>query len=317
MPNPDLSVQNISDLYIRTNFEKLNTFFREQGQLLDFKFVDVVFTRAGTRKVFHGLKRVPSDLIRLSVTGPGNITFNRSEFDKDYITLSATDACRVRLYVGSYFQSEQTLNFGPEDLETWFAVPTLEAVIAASETSAEEAGIVPAGSMVLWPGSAIPDGWIEVLGQTLLKEEYPDVYAVCGTTWNTGTEAASEFRLPPASGRHPLFAGSGSGLTARTLGQTLGAETHQLTSTEMPAHTHTQNSHNHGLTNSNGSVFRLLQVGTGSGVDANDGAPNITTVDPVSVISVNTAVATNQNTGGDGSHNNMGPSLVFKLIIKT
>lgn len=128
-----------------------------------------------------------------------------------------------------------------------------------------------------------------------------------------GVSAAADYAahktiaLPKALGRALASAGAGSGLTSRALGAILGEETHQLTSAEMPSHTHTQNSHTHvqrGHTGSGSAGSTILTTGTAA-------VPNL-----IPSQNDTAATATNQNTGGDGAHNNMQPTLFVNVMVK-
>lgn len=103
-----------------------------------------------------------------------------------------------------------------------------------------------------------------------------------------------------------------------TVEGTGGESTHTLTTTEMPSHTHTQNSHNH-TQDPHSHSFNVRaatnQVGselgyTGTNRSTADGTTNTTATNQA-------ATATNQNTGGDGAHNNLQPYIVVYMWKRT
>jgi microcystin-dependent protein len=149
---------------------------------------------------------------------------------------------------------------------------------------------VPTGAVFMWPAAvAAPTGYLLVEGQTISRTTYAALFAVYGTTWGAG-DGSTTFTMPDWRGRSPLGAGTGSGLTARTVGQTGGEETHVLTTPEIPSHSH--NTYVDGTT----APFSI-------GVDFNG------------------AIATGGTqtglTGGGGAHNTMHPFAVTNWIVKT
>jgi microcystin-dependent protein len=116
---------------------------------------------------------------------------------------------------------------------------------------------LPTGSITSFAGISAPTGWLLCFGQTLSRTTYSDLFAVLSTTYNTGGEAGTDFRLPDLRGRviagqddmggisANRLTGQSGGVDGDVMGGTGGLETHTLTSAQMPTHTHTQNSHNH------------------------------------------------------------------------
>ena len=96
-------------------------------------------------------------------------------------------------------------------------------------------------------------GWVLCDGRSLLRADYPDLFNLIGTTF--GSVDSHSFNLPDPRGRTLGITGSGANLTPRSLGDTIGQETHTLTIQEMPSHNHgvTDPGHSHSYVNNNGS----------------------------------------------------------------
>jgi microcystin-dependent protein len=184
------------------------------------------------------------------------------------------------------------------------------------------ANMLPSGMIAPYAGTTAPSGWQLCDGTGLNSVAQPALFAVIGYTYGG---SGGTFNVPDMRTRVPVGL-NGSGTFAALNGKG-GAETHTLTTTEMPshthtqnahthtqdAHTHTQNSHNHTQDSHNhtqnahshtvdgalvprgtGSVFREL-------TDANAGSSNVTsrtaTATNIATTATNqAATATNQNT---------------------
>src|SRR6476660_8308994 len=79
-----------------------------------------------------------------------------------------------------------------------------------------------------------PKGWALCNGQLLPINQNQALFALVGTMY--GGNGQTNFALPDLRGRTPIHVGGGF-----TQGQTSGEETHTLSLTELPAHTHAVN----------------------------------------------------------------------------
>lgn len=141
-------------------------------------------------------------------------------------------------------------------------------------------GTIPIGGIIMWSGSVtnVPAGW-----------------ALCDGTTHYGVVS------PDLRGRFVLGAGSGAGLTPRTVGQSGGEETHTLTLGEMPSHSHT-------------NVF------VDNGYPDNWGRRDTTGVNGHFIVDShgggNLANFASTANGGGGAHTNMPPYYVLAYIIR-
>jgi microcystin-dependent protein len=147
---------------------------------------------------------------------------------------------------------------------------------------------VPTGVISPYAGldSNIPTGYLLCNGQAVSRTTYATLFGVVNTTYGVGDNSTT-FNLPDLRGRAPIGAGTGTGLTARALGATVGTETHTLTIAQMPSHDHSS-----------------LQFGSSGGA-AGLRADAIVTTDTRTGF-----------TGGGEAHPNMQPSLALNFIIK-
>lgn len=161
-------------------------------------------------------------------------------------------------------------------------------VTGALTTSAGTSFLPP--GIVMWYGfTSAPTGWLECDGTAVSRTTYAALFAVIGTTFGVG-DGSTTFNLPNQARRVLVGrGGSGTGTLGSTLGSTGGAETHALVTAEMPAHTHTY-------------------TGPVSTVAATAGALSVPQ---------NTAGATSGSNGSGTAHNNMQPSLVMMMIIRS
>jgi microcystin-dependent protein len=92
----------------------------------------------------------------------------------------------------------------------------------------------------------LPDsGWIKSNGAVLIRAAYPRLFAKIGTTYNTGGELSTQFRIPDWRGVFPRCLDEGRGIdSGRGLGNTLQASqnlahAHGATASSAGEHAHT------------------------------------------------------------------------------
>lgn len=138
---------------------------------------------------------------------------------------------------------------------------------------------------------------------TLLWTNVSDTYAPVAT--GRGASAAADFgankamTLPKSLGRVLGVYGSGSGLTARSLGETTGAETVVLSEANLAAHTHVQRYDSSLDASGANTVF----------------IPSAVTTDENGVAHTSTATTTG-STGSGTAHANMQPTSFWNVMIR-
>lgn len=162
-------------------------------------------------------------------------------------------------------------------------------VVLSSSNSVNSTGMV-----TMWTTGTAPSGWLLCDGSAVSRSTYSSLFAVVGTTYGSG-DGSTTFNVPDFTGRVAIAAGTGnaSDATAHALGDTGGTETHTLTESEMPAHTHSNS---------------VASYADGSGVGTWPGGNS-----PF----YGTHTWNTESTGGDTAHNNLQPYTVINFIIKT
>lgn len=126
-----------------------------------------------------------------------------------------------------------------------------------------------------------------------------------------GVSAAADFaahktiNLPLALGRALAIAGTGTGLTARVLGNALGEEKHTIAANELPAHSHTITDPGHVHSS---VVASAQQTSSGGGFFAATGGNTSSAVTGIT--------ATNNSTAPAATSNVMQPTTFVNIMIK-
>lgn len=167
--------------------------------------------------------------------------------------------------------------------------------------------ITPAGTIAPYGGSSAPTGFLICDGSAVSRTTYAALYTAIGTTYGAG-DGTTTFNLPNLKGRVPV--GRDSGQTEfDNLGETGGAKTHTLTTTEIPSHTHSNR------------WRAFMPSGTGTLALNDRGGDAILVSDNASHGSNGEDIGGNPSVsnaaGGGGAHNNLQPYLVVNYIIKT
>lgn len=171
---------------------------------------------------------------------------------------------------------------------------------------------VGAGTIVHTVRSTAPTGWLFLDGSTISGGEslYPALWDVLPASMQSG----SDILLPDASGR--MLIGHDSADTKfDVIGETGGAETVTLTTTQLPAHTHT------GTTAADAHTHAPL--GGGNFLDDTSGAPVAGTSGGIGGgLSATTAsdshshTFTTNSSGSGAAFSIMNPYITFNVMIR-
>lgn len=102
---------------------------------------------------------------------------------------------------------------------------------------------IPTGAIMMWGLATAPAGWLLLNGQTVSRTTYANLFSLWGVMYGVG-DGSTTFRLPDLTGRVPVGYDAVQG-EFNAVGKVGGAKTHQLVTSEMPAHTHTGPNHTH------------------------------------------------------------------------
>ncbi len=169
------------------------------------------------------------------------------------------------------------------------------------------------GEIKMYSGTTAPKGWMFCDGAAISRTTYAKLFDVIGTKYGAG-DGSTTFALPNLQGRVPIGVSS-----SHALASTGGAETHTLTTAQIPAHTHGSKTLTGTINLRSGSV-----TGGASGII---GSTDTTWSGSHAIVSTTTqsnpkyhrvtVTATHEHTsvGSGSAHNNMQPYLTINYII--
>jgi microcystin-dependent protein len=183
---------------------------------------------------------------------------------------------------------------------------------------------IPIGGLLPYVGATAPNSSFALpFGQAISRTTYATLFSLISTTFGTG-DGSTTVNLPDLRGRAIFgldnmggsaasrITNGGSSITGTTLGAFGGAETHTLTTNEIPSHAHSITEPNGGQ----GHLHSLTIGGTATSSGANSGATGNSSV----TNNMNSAFATTgitiNNTGGGAAHPIMPPTIVLPFILR-
>jgi microcystin-dependent protein len=212
-----------------------------------------------------------------------------------YTFSAPSDLWIQELIDGMLFDLTNALKFTQGGAVTPMQAAQVFADIYEGLTTYSQIGTIIEYGAITLPANALPCD-----GASYLRTDYQALFDVIGVIW--GSADSSHFNVPDLRGRDLLGAGSGPGLTPRTIADLGGEEAHQITISELASHNHTDSGHAHSTGNS-------LLLGTSVPPPLDALGPN-----PLPT-STGSGSANIQNTGGDVPHNNMQPFTVVQRGI--
>jgi microcystin-dependent protein len=167
---------------------------------------------------------------------------------------------------------------------------------------------LPIGTIIDFGGTSLQTNYLATDGAAISRTTYAALFTAIGTTWGVG-DGSTTFNVPNMARRTTVGSGgSGTGTLGNAVGNTGGAETHSLSSSENGNHAHLLASTT-GATSS-AEITSPSQIIAINSAEASDDSYRLMASNGGSA-----NAATSSSSGSGTAHNNMQPSaVVFKQI---
>lgn len=191
----------------------------------------------------------------------------------------------------AFMEALLTLAKSSNYTDKYGSVPSLDAALIGADIFSGAKLVNLTGLVMPHVGdlSTIGEGLLLCDGSHYLRADYPALYAVAHSSWIVD---ADTFKVPDLRGRSAYGAGSGVGLTPRSIGDEFGSESETLSESEMPVHSHGFSNYMYGID--------IESVG----------AP-----DPTGVGSPKIPGESTNSAGGGQPHNNMSPGVAMSWVV--
>ena len=157
------------------------------------------------------------------------------------------------------------------------------------------------GEIRMFAGNFAPRGWAFCDGQLLAVSQNDALFSLFGTIY--GGDGRTTFGLPDMRGRIPIHAGSGPGLSPRSLGSKAGEENVTLITNQLPSHTHTMQA----------SLDPGSETNPSGNLTASDLAVDAYFSNPPSTAGLASDAIT--SVGGSRPHTNLQPFICVNFIV--